>query len=177
MGSPNRQGIVHSQERLQLASDYLEYHVRMYVETLRFLRGRIAQRVPKDIIWNSVLEAHLIHARVLIDFLGKDSGRDDDVLAIDFFHDAPGVFEPPRDEFLKTWADNVGGRLVHITTKPMPALKSEQDWPIEEIAFRLAPPLEACLAVLPENQLAEGVRAQTASHLSRLTTVNPLHDA
>src|SRR3972149_3903860 len=104
MGSAKKRLVVHRREDLSLASDYLEYHVRMYVETLRFLRMRIAQRAPKDIIWNSALEDHLIHGRVLIDFLSKESGRDDDVLAIDFFYDAPGVFNPTRDNFLRTWA-------------------------------------------------------------------------
>ena len=173
MGSAQKRHIVHCREHLRLASDYLEYHVRMYVETLRFLRVRTAQRAPKDIIWNSALEDHLIHARVLIDFLEKESGRDDDVLAVDFFHDAPGVFNPTGDNFLRTWADNVGGRLVHITTKPMPALKSEQNWPIEEIALRLRPALQACLDMLPKERLAEGVEGQISSHLARLTTAAP----
>jgi hypothetical protein len=168
MLSPRK--VIHTDEVLRTASDYLEYHVHMYVDTLVFISARLAQSAPRDLAWNATLESHLVHARLIIDFLRKPQGREDDVLAIDFFHDLPDTYPLPEDEFLKSWADNVGGRLVHITTKPMPALKSRQEWPIMEIAQRLKPWLHEFLRVVPDSRLVAGAREQCLSHLAKLKT-------
>jgi hypothetical protein len=119
-------------------------------------------------MWNAMLEDYLIHARILINFICKSNSRDDDVIAVDYFHDLPGKFKPSQDNFLMDLADRIGGCLVHITTKPMPDLKSQQNWPIDDIASRLNPVLMRFLRNAPESRLAVGVRNDCINHLSKV---------
>jgi hypothetical protein len=161
---------VHPDSDLQMASDYLEYHTRMFVEALLWLRDSSAQGLPKDTIWNAVLEDYLVHARLLIHFICNSSARrDEDVIAVHYFHDLPGYYTPLTDAFLLDWAQKIGGNLVHITTKAMPALKSQQIWPVDEIADKLVPGLRMFLTAVPETRLAVGVRNDCMKHLSKLS--------
>jgi hypothetical protein len=141
----------------------------MFAETLLWLRDRLARHVPKDGIWNSILEDYLIHARILIHFVCKSQARDNDVIAVDYFHDLPKIYVPLDDALLDEWADKIGGNLVHITTKPMPALKSQQAWPIDEIAARLVPALETFLNNVPDSRLVDGARTDCMNHLAKLS--------
>jgi len=160
---------VHPDADLQTASDYLEYHIRMFVETLLWLRERLNQGGPKDIVWNAVLEDYLVHARLLIHFVCKTGPpRDDDVIAIHYFHDLPNRYTPLNDAYLADWAAKIGGNLVHITTKPMPTLKSQQIWPIDEIAARLAPGLIIFANLAPDTRLVADARNDYLRHLAKL---------
>ena len=77
---------IHSDNNLQTGSDYLEYHIRMYVETLLWLRDHECDANREIYYWNAILEDNLIHARLLIDFVCKTQARSDDILAIDYFY-------------------------------------------------------------------------------------------
>jgi len=166
----------HTDADLRTGSDYLEYHVRMYIETLLWLRDQHESGKPEGTLWNAVLEAYLVHARILIDFLYKSNSRyDDDVIAVHYFHDLPVSFNPLPNTDLEDWAKEIGGRLVHITTKPMPALKSQQKWPIDDIASGLIPTLMDFLKVVPDALLADGVREDCKNHLSKVPSpIKPL---
>ena len=171
MSTPRRK--IHTDADLRTGSDYLEYHVRMYAETLRWLRDKSAIGETTGPEWNAMLEDHLVHARLLINFVSNVRGRDDDVIAIDYFHDAPHLYSPINDSFLQGAVDRIGGNLVHITTKPMPALKSQQKWEIDEISMKLVPALYNFLMVVPEVRLADGVRTDCMNHLSNLIPPTP----
>jgi hypothetical protein len=167
---PSIRNIIHADEQLHIGSKYFRYHVRMYVETLLWLQDQISP-VGWDTVRNAILEDHLIHARILINFLSKFDAheRKDDVLAIDYFHDIHGAFQLLQDDFLKSQADNIGGYLVHITTKPMPKLKSEQEWFIRETASKLVPALKAFLSAVPETRLVDGAKNECLSYLAKLS--------
>jgi len=162
--------IVHPNDILQEASDYLEYHSNMYVSTLLLLSKQAKLNEPKTIQTNSVLDSHMIHARVLIHFLSRptNSTRPTDVIAVDFFHDKPNTFEPLDDEFLDEWAGNVGAWMVHITTKPMPTLKSQQGYPVPAIADKLVLALHNFVTLAPEERFKEGHHAKCMEHLARV---------
>lgn len=162
---------IHPDADLQMASDYLEYHTRMFVETLLWLRDSCAQGAPKNTLWNAVLEDYLVHARLLIQFICNSSVKyDTDVVAVHYFHDLPDSYTPLSDKFLDDWERKIGGNLVHITTKPMPTLKSQQEWPIDEIASRLVPGLKTFFTVVPDTRLAANVRNDCLRHLSNLSS-------
>lgn len=168
MANQKTRNIVHSDDELKIASDYFEYHVRMLVETYLWLRNKNSHGGSWDTVGNAILEDFLIHARALIQFVSKSDGRPDDVIALDFFHNNKGAYAHMNDSFLNDWADKIGGHLVHITTKPMPNLKSQQQWPIDEIVILLKPGLVAFLNVVLESRLASDVRKDCCSHLAKL---------
>ena len=157
--------VKHLDETLRLGSDYLEYHVNMYASTFVWLSEH---REEKSVEKNAVLESHLVNARILIDFLHKtDSHYANDVLAIDFFHDMTNAFTAPNDAVLTGWARNIGKRAVHITTEPMPDLKSEQEWDIAEIAEHLVPLMRQFMEDVPETRLYDD-REKYLEHLNKV---------
>jgi hypothetical protein len=144
----------------------------MYVETLMWLLDY--QESPKnlDMVRNAILEDHLVHTRVLINFISSDNNqRPTDVIASDYFHDTPNVFRESHDSFLDNQVKSIGGHLVHITTKPMPQLKSEQEWCIRETSDRLIPYLNTFLTEVPEKRLALNARSECRAQLDRLYKV------
>ena len=162
--------VVFTNDELKLGSHYLRYHLKMYTETLLELQDN-SSAISWDTVGNAVLEDHLVHARALIDFLSKDysKSREDDILAVAFFLDVPSLFTPFQDKFLIDQAQDIGGQAIHITKKSMPNLRSQKDWPIREIAKRLAPALKSFFTIAPEAKLADNVKRDCLGYLARLT--------
>jgi len=162
--------IIHSDEQLQIGSAYFSYHVRMYVETLLWLQNNQGNPGRWDTIRNSVIEAHLVHARILINFLCNLSSRyDSDVLATHYFHDSPTLYKPINDGVLKNNVGNIGNRLVHLTTKPMPKLKSEEEWQVGEIAIRLTPIIKKFLGIVRETRFSKIVKDRCLENLAKVS--------
>jgi hypothetical protein len=166
---PGDRNVIHTNDELQLGSHYLRYHIKMYVETLLWLQDHI-DSIGWDTVRNAILEDHLVHARILINFLSNGNSRDrkDDVLAIDYFHGLNNVYYQLQDVFLTDQIKEIGGQLVHITKKSMPKLKSEKDWSIRDTASKLVPALQIFLNVVPETKLAGGVKNDCINYLARL---------
>ena len=159
---------IHTDEQLRFASKYFIYHVRMYVETLLWLQSH-ARPEGWDTVRNAVLETHLIHERVLINFISNSIAKDTDVLAIDYFHDSPYDFHPLQDDFLHSQAKSIGGQLVHLTTKGIPKLKSEQEWYIRNTVAKLVPALKEFLGNVTESRLTNAIRTECLVHLAKLS--------
>jgi hypothetical protein len=144
----------------------------MYVETLLWLQANETRPEDWNTIRNAILEDNLVHARILINFVcnpNKQSQvKDTDVLAVDYFHGRSSVF-PLDNEVLINQAQSIGGQLVHLTTKPMPRLKSEQEWDISGTANRLVQALNQFLEAVPEERVANGVRSDSLAFLARLS--------
>jgi hypothetical protein len=162
--------VIHTNEELQIASHYFRYHIRMYVETLLWLQDHPAFG-GWNTLRNAILEDHLVHARILINFLSKRTkhDREDDVLAEDYFHDIPNIFEPLQDSFLNQQAQAIGGQAVHITKKPMPKLRSQKEWPTRDIAAKLTFAIKLFLKVVPETRLADDAKQDCLTYLEKLT--------
>ena len=161
---------MHTDAELKVASQYLVYHVKMFVETRLWL-----DQNPSSGGWetqrNGILEAFLVHARVLIDFVSNDrpGARPDDVIGIDYFHDNRSAFTPLTDKFLGEQADHIGGHLVHITKKPMPDLKSNQSWPVDKICSTLVPALQNFFNQVPAARVEAQAKAESLHQLARLS--------
>ncbi len=157
----------YTDDQLRLGSQYLRYHVRMYSETLNWI---LNQTFPDgwNTVGNAILEDHLIHTRILIDFLRKDEQHSqmDDILAIDYFHDSQEIYQPLDDLFLIQQAKKFGGYQFHITTKPFPRFRSKQDWEIGRIANILIPELQKFFLLVPNCRLAESVKSDCISFIT-----------
>jgi hypothetical protein len=166
--------VVHTDDELKLASRYLSYHVKMLVETWLGLEQNPSQG-GWETMRNAILEDHLVHARVLIDFLStvRPGARGDDVVAIDYFHDNPTAFRRLDEPFLDDEAGRIGGWLVHITKKPMPQLKSAQSWPVDLISLALVPKIQDFMNAVPEERLEIGVLAECLIQLARVSPLKP----
>jgi hypothetical protein len=165
---PTARTIIHSDDELQMGSQYLRYHVRMYVESLLWLNQH-ASATTWDTVRNAVLEDFLVHTRVLAKFLMGDgaSARDDDVIALDYFHDKSGAYQPLASALVKAQAAEIGGHLVHITKKPMPKLKSQQEWQIDDPVKELVPALNAFFNSVPDARVVPGLKKECLDLLSR----------
>ncbi len=142
----------YSDEQLEFSSNHLIYHIKMYIKTFLWLRD-YPRPADWDTVRNAVLESHLIHARVLIHFVQRESSENDtDVFAVSYFQNQP-VFLPLKNEFLKQQAKRIGSQLVHLTTNSS-LLKSEQAWQIGEIAISLLPVIQQFLSVVPSHRLS-----------------------
>jgi hypothetical protein len=164
----------HTQDELRFASKYFAYHLKMYTETFQWLNDN--QKKPPDwvTIRNAILEAHLVHARSLISFFFPNNKRKDDIIATDYFSDFnPAILLFDKGEFLKNQVQIIGGQLVHLTTKQIPILNSEKDWPISEIKEQLVPIIVRFLLNVPINLFADKVIANSQSEVSRISPESP----
>ena len=165
----NQRSVIHSDDQLRIGSDYLEYHVRIYIETLVWLINQATHPKDGNTLRNAVIEDHLIHARTLIDFFCKSEGREDEVFAINYFHDLTNIYQPLLDSFLDYQAQNIVDQLVRITTIPMPGSKSEEEWLIRETSNKLVPAIKAFLNLVPDFRLTKDIKKDCRNHLTKLS--------
>ncbi len=111
-----------------------------------------------------------MHARTLISFFFPNNNyRKDDVVATDYFDFYPASLLFDKGEFLKKQVQIIGGQLVHLTTKQIPILNSEKDWPISEIKEQLVSIIVRFLLNVPINLFAENVIANCQIEVLRIT--------
>lgn len=142
-------------DELKKGSDYLEFHVRMYVETYNEL---ISEEEVKG--WNTkhncFLESHLLHARALIEFflLPSDSKNyPTDLRAADYIEDW-NVNNLKIDlKFLKSWKKSIGGIQLHLTSTDSSFLISQREWPISEIFNNLHPMIVKFMNLVPKEKV------------------------
>lgn len=161
----------YTDEQLKIATQYFIYHVKMYVETLLWL---LTHPRPNgwDTVRNAILESHLIHARVLINFLCNNSGRKTDVIASDYFYDSPDDYIPKSAAILEIHSQMIGGQLVHLTSKAMPQLKSEQEWYIEETAIELEHLVRRFIVSVKECRFSTPAKSMCMELLDKLAEVH-----
>lgn len=86
-----------SDSRLRKATDYLEYDLHTFVAGLEIYLQRRGSEIG-----NVALDSFLLRSRLIMDFLMNDSAQDDDVIALDFFHDYnPKPYKPRMTQSLK----------------------------------------------------------------------------
>jgi hypothetical protein len=79
---------------------------------------------------SAVLECFLLHARVLAEFLSRDEGRRDDVLAV-HFAETPWV-PPEKREYLRENEGRIHKSLAHLSYKRIEN-ERHKDWHHHEI--------------------------------------------
>lgn len=111
------------QERLRALSIHVFWHVRQLCRLVEHIEARRQDglSVLSDPLDVAALEAFLIHARALAEFIWKPRRpRNTDGWAAQFFADSPEQWPldtwPPE---MAAFADRVGWGLVHVTDKPL----------------------------------------------------------
>jgi hypothetical protein len=163
--------VVHSDKVLQKASDYLEYHIHTFASSID-----VFQKTQPSEAANAAVDSICVQARLLIDFFFFTSGKPDDVLAIDYFWDQnPKPYKPKLYAYLSKERDKVNKRIAHLTTQPMPYLRSSQKYNIRKFAKPIVRAFRAWLKVVPDSRLHKPnkTRADYAKHLARIDKLVP----
>ena len=159
--------IVHEDWKLRKASDYLEFDVHSLAAALALYAVHRGTEQG-----NAALDSALLRARLLVDFFMRDNAKPDDVIALDYFHDfSPKPFKPRMTKTVWREREKINKRLVHLTTRPMPRLRSNQRYAIEKLGRPIVAAFREWLSVVPNHRLqkpASRVRAQYETHLTRL---------
>ena len=164
--------IVHEDWKLRKASDYLEFDIHSFAAGLEIQFSRRGTEIG-----NAALDSLLIRARLLMDFFFRDTGHDDDVLAIDFFHDInPKPYKPRMTKTMTRERKKINKRLVHLTTQPMPRLRSNQRYSVSKFAPQIVKAFRKWLSVVPDSRLqkpAKRSRETFERHLQRIENLLP----
>jgi hypothetical protein len=164
---PTRIRNIFSDLKLRKATDYLEYDLHTFVAGLD-----IYLHTKGTEVGNAALDSFLLRSRLLMDFLMRDSGQNDDIIALDFFHDYdPKPYKPRLTKAVKLEREKINKRLMHLTTVPMPRLRSNQRYSLRNIVPPIVKAFHAWLAVVPDKRLqhpAEETREIFVKHLHRI---------
>jgi len=164
--------VVHTDMKLRKATDYLEFDIHSLAAGLEiYLRARGTE------IGNAALDSFLIRSRLLIDFFLRDSALPDDVITLDYFHDyCPKPYKPRMPKYVSYERDKINKRLMHLTTTPMPRLRSNQRYSIDKIVPPIVRAFRTWLAVVPDNRIqqpASESRKIFKKHLQRIERLLP----
>ena len=120
-----------TEELQRILSNLKKYEVWMMWSLTHILA---ADNQGQGVIHNALVESFLIHARLLIEFLYRDTQmKDDDALAKDFFSPATkwqGI-RPVKSRLLEETTQAANKHLVHLTYT---RLQKKKRWPYIEIA-------------------------------------------
>ena len=162
--------VVYPDWKLRKASDYLEYDIHTLaagIDIYSFHHGTE--------IGNAALDSLLLRARLLIDFFMRDRAKPDDVLAIDFFHDYdPKPYTPRMTRAIEHEIEKINKRIMHMTTRPMPRLRSHQGYNLNKIVPPLIAAFRKWLTVVPDQRLqkpAADLRQTYEEHLLRIERI------
>ena len=139
-------------EKLQKASVHLGYEIWMLESTAQAL-------ATEQIRHNALLEAFVIHARVLMDFMYDDKPWPDDVVAAKFF-DAPEQWTGVRkrltelSEELQKVNGRAGKEVAHLTFARQEIAAEMKIWQYGKIAAELSALFGDFIKQVPKNKLS-----------------------
>jgi hypothetical protein len=159
--------VVHNDKILRTASDYLEFDIHSFAAAIALYRSQRGTETG-----NAALDSLLVRARVLIDFFMARQAIPDDVIALDYFYDFKAKpCRPAMPPAVKREREKINKRLMHLTTRPMPRLRSNQKYALATIARPVVDAFRSWLSVVPDARLQRPVkrtRAQYERHLARI---------
>ena len=162
--------VVHPDLKLRKASDYLEYDIHTLAAGIDIYISRRETEIK-----NAALDSLLLRARLLLDFFMLDNAKPDDVIAIDFFHDYdPKPYKPCMTVAIKREREKINKRVMHMTTKPMPRLRSHQSYDLNKIVPPLIAAFRKWLLDVPDKRLqqpAADSRKTYEKHLLRIERI------
>ena len=142
-------------DELRQASEHLYYEIWMLNITagLGFKRDSEA----KTVINNCIVESFGIHARNLRDFFFKTSGKEDDILAVDFFDDREewSKYINRKRNILNEINRRVGKELVHLTYSRIGKTREEKIWKKGEIVKDINKLFKQFLKRVPKGRICE----------------------
>ena len=164
--------VVHDDWKLRKATDYLEFDIHSFAAGLEIYLARRGTEIG-----NATLDSFLVRGRLLMDFFFRDTGHPDDVIALDFFHDFnPKPYKPRMTKTMTREREKINKRLVHLTTQPMPRLRSNQRYAVNKFAPQIVKAFRNWRSVVPDATLqkpATRTRATFGRHLQRIQQLIP----
>jgi hypothetical protein len=164
--------VVHTDLQLRKATDYLEYDIHTLAAGLDIYRVHKGKEIG-----NAAVDSLLLRARILIDFFFRDSARTTDVIALDYFHDFdPKPYKPKMPKYLSSERDKINTWLMHLTTQPMPRLRSNQRYRVDKLVKPIVRAFRAWLQVVPDDRLQQPPaesRRNFEKHLQRIERLLP----
>lgn len=144
-----------SEDELRQASEHLYYEIWMLNITAGLGFERDAE--VKTVINNCIVESFGIHARNLRDFFFKTSGKEDDMLAVDFFDDPEewSKYINKKRNILNEINRRVGKELVHLTYSRIGKTPEEKIWKKGEIAKDINKLFKRFLKRVPKERICE----------------------
>ena len=163
--------VVLPDSELRKASDYLEYDIHTLAAGIDICISHQGTEIG-----NAALDSLLLRARLLLNFFFMiDNPRPDDVFALDFFHDYdPKPYKPRLTAVIKREHDKINKCVMHMTTKPMPRLRSNQRYDLKKIVPPLIASFRNWLSVVPDHRLqrpATSSRETYEKHLCRIERI------
>ena len=166
----------HRDADLRTATDYLEFDLRSLIAALGLYTKHKGTPVG-----NAAVDSLLVRSRVLIDFLFPTSPKPDDVVATDYFHDFSQKPSMPRlTKTLTRERQKINKRLMHLTTEPMPRLRSNQRYSVSKIVPPIVRAFKQWLSAVPDERLQKSPkrsRARLEDHLAQLDQMIPRRPA
>ena len=123
----------------EYARAHLSYEVRNAIDQAIAIEQWSGPKSPQ---WDALLEAFLMHIRLLDDFLGK-AVSDDDVSASHYVHGKTFERFLDRDEI-----DDLNAQVAHLAARR----KGARSWPVTDMTERLCVALEEFHNALPDER-------------------------
>jgi hypothetical protein len=142
-------------ENLVNASRILIYYVRMYIESLDWIKENYLVESGWDFLRNAILEVNLLYSRILIEFVIKKPKYSSDKFASSYFYDSSAPPYPVNSPILEEYKNILDKQLAHITTGgPFGfKIKSQQGYQIYVIADELIPHLKNFFELVSEDRI------------------------
>lgn len=163
-------------DELRALSEHLLYEMRMLFAVTDRLRRHDdgTARLPTD-IENACVESFTVHARVLIDFLWRESApnrKPYDGFAADYFATgAWALIREPMDPLLEGLLQRVGAEIVHLSYKRTTIGEAAKPIECEVMAADIGKCLHTFVERVPSELLAEGFDAGWQRDASRFLAV------
>jgi len=166
--TPKIRNNIHNDSILRKASDYLEYDIHTLAAGFEiYLMNKGTE------IGNAAMDSVLLRSRILMDFFFREGeAPKDDVIAIDYFHDMnPKPYKIRKTQKLWKEREKINKRLMHLTTEPMPRLRSNQVFYLSKIIPPILQAFYNWLEFVPDNRIQKPSKKSKGifkTHLERL---------
>ena len=141
----------------------------MYRETLDWLSHHRTSSQGWDFQGNSILDAHLLYSRLLIEFIigTPKKKRPSDRFARSFFGDKENPPFPVESGFLSNYKSKIDKQLAHVTVDMYPEfmIKSEQGYEVNQIADELVPHLKYFFNSVPVGKMYDDIKKRALNLL------------
>lgn len=137
------------------ASRILIYYIRMYFDSLDWLKENTQEKEGWDFFRNAILEGHLLYTRILIEFITKRPKYPSDRFAVSYFYDSVEPPFPIYSKKLVEYKNLLDKQLAHITSGSTRdfKIKSHQTYEVFSIANELLPHLQYFFELVPEDRI------------------------
>lgn len=168
-----------SDDELVAFSEHLLYDVQLFFHEARALTRTRLDLTP-SLPWEiemALVESFALHARSLVDFFFRDTGRLDDAFAVHFFD--PGEWATLRPE-QGPWirevrhpaVDRFGKEIAHLNYHRVALAEQAKGWPVIQIAGAIGEVLWTFIQAVPSTRVLPHFRAHAEREIPVFARLN-----